>query len=113
MTTLYIVCGETNGWEWPVAAYVNKQRAERHQAKAQQTARRLWNDCIEMPLVVKAEVRNPYDPEHCCAGMYAVEYRVEEVRWCDEQEWIRRQKFEHEAKQTLIPVTGPNGRELK
>jgi hypothetical protein len=87
MRVLYLVCGETNGWEWPVAAYHDKKRAEKHRARAQSAVRRLWDDYREMPQVVKAMVRNPYDQVHCCAGMYAVEYRVEVVPWCDEESY--------------------------
>lgn len=97
-TPMYLVMGEVNGWEWPVAAYLDPLRAERHRDKAQDAAKRLWADCREMPHVVKAEVRNPYDSQHCCAGMWGVEYRVEQVLWCDD-------------KRTPHTITGAEGRE--
>lgn len=100
-TPMYLVMGEVNGWEWPVACYTDPSRAEKHRERAQLTARRLWDECREMPPVVKLAVRNPYDREHCCAGMYAVEYRVEQVLWCDDNEY----------KRPLDEAVGEDGRE--
>lgn len=82
-TPIYLVMGEMNGWQWPVAAYTSQDRAERHRSRAQHAAKTLAADRQDMPHVVAAEARNPYDSDHCCAGMYMVEYRVEAVTWCD------------------------------
>jgi hypothetical protein len=111
MRLLYLVMGETNGWEWPVACYAGKKRAEKHRARAQAACKRLWDEYREMPAVAKAMVRNPYDKEHCCAGMYAVEYRVEKVPWCDEHEWLDAQKYESDIEHALDAIVGPEGRE--
>lgn len=103
---IYLVVGEMGGLEWVVCAYASEELALRHRTLATDAAKRLWDVYLEMPSAARVEIRNPFDKEHCCAGMSDVEYRVEEVYWCDENEWIRSKKSEHE-KFTIESAAGP------
>lgn len=110
MGVLYLVMGETKGWQWPVAAYVDSERAETHRMRAQHAAKRLWANYREIPHGIKRAVKNPYDMKGS-AGLYGVEYRVEEVSWCDENEYVAAKSTPNGAEQTSDSVVSQTRRE--
>lgn len=90
---IYLVCGSKGEHEdfseWRVAAYAQRELAEKHCNLAQEDflrVRQEANACANIR--ERSAIKNRFDEENCGGWIRdQVEYWVEDVFWCDENEY--------------------------